>query len=80
MLYPLIESVLSEQIAALQSSAATFTRQRAEALAAAESADVQRAGVLARAEQLQAELDALQAELQAELDAEQTPVHDGLQA
>lgn len=59
---PLIESILTEQIAGLRASAGVFVQQRAQALAAAENASVQEAGVNARADELQASLDALRSQ------------------
>lgn len=59
---PLIEAVLTEQIAGLRASAGVFVRQRADALAAAEAAAVQEAGALARATEIQTALDRLRAE------------------
>lgn len=58
---PLIEAVLTEQIAGLRASAGVFVRQRADALAAAEAAAVAEAGAIARAAELQDALDRLRA-------------------
>lgn len=59
---PIIEAILTEQIAGLRASATTFVQQRAASLAAAQSASVQEGGATARADELQAALDAYRAE------------------
>lgn len=58
---PLLMSAITEQIAGLRATATVFIRQRADALAAAEAAATQEAGATARADALQAALDALRA-------------------
>lgn len=54
----LIEGIVLEQIASLTASAAVFDQQRAQHLAAAESAAVEKGGALARVAELRAALDA----------------------
>jgi len=58
---PIIEAIMTEQIAGLKASAGVFVQHRADALAAAQAAEVNEAGALARAAELQSALDQLRA-------------------
>ena len=60
MLDPLIYSIVEEQIAGYRSSAALFTTKRADLLAQAQAAATDAAGATARADELQAALDAIE--------------------
>ena len=65
----LIHDLLTEQIASLHASEAMYIKQRADALAAAEAAAVHATGAAARADELQAALDAYHAAQPPELPA-----------
>lgn len=60
---PIIEAIIVEQIAGLRASAGVYVQHRADALAAAQAAEVAESGALARAAELQSSLDALRSSL-----------------
>ena len=69
-----IEDILTEQIAGLRASEAMYVKQRADALAAAEAATVHAGGAEARADELQAALDAYRELLQPAPEPEAEPI------